>query len=57
VIAALFQPLRRRVQTFIDLRFYRRKYNAAHTLASFAPSLREDVNLRELSDQLVFCAG
>ena len=53
VIAALFQPLRRRLQTFIDLRFYRRKYNAARTLASFADALRDDVNLRDLSDHLV----
>lgn len=53
VIAALFQPLRRRLQTTIDQRFYRRKYNAARTLASFAASLREDTNLRDMSERLL----
>ena len=53
IIAALFQPLRRRIQTFIDQRFYRRKYNASRTLASFGGALRADVNLRDLTEHLL----
>ncbi len=52
-IAALFQPWRRRLQTFIDRRFYRRKYDAAQTLATFNATLRQEVELDDLSKQLV----
>ncbi len=52
-IAALFQPLRQHLQRIIDRRFYRSKYDAARTLAAFSATLRNEVDLDELSEKLI----
>jgi hypothetical protein len=53
LIAGLFQPIRARIQNTIDRRFYRSKYDAQKTLASFSATLRQEVSLTELRERLV----
>ncbi len=53
IVAALFQPLRQRVQQLVDRRFYRGKYDAAQVVARFSETLRQEVNLDQLSEHLI----
>ena len=53
LIAALFNPMRRRIQSFIDRRFYRSKYDARKTLEAFSTKLRHETDLQALNNELV----
>lgn len=56
-VAALFRPMRSRVQTFIDHRFYRRKYDLGSTMGAFSASLRDQVDLSSLTQEVIAVVG